>query len=510
VRAKRLAIEYERKLIPVGRKLRTPDLDTYFSGDTYMLKDQEDVISFREYRNWLSFLHNFHLNGFENSRIDVDILSLRAFVQLVKATRTQLLELNEYLKSCSDEDNPKGFYLLSLSDNWKSSEFRKLIVDSVSQLAEVYKNGRYGSELEMVYEANRFWLKDAEERSNAPINDPVSIFDTPLFQPLWQGNQRFLVGDEGAVLKESWKRYLIDRVDDPVWLENLPEKTVISFPPPERGLRFFRTFDEEKELSKAVFQLLVQDKIYAKDQNYVLVFFGRIFELLTLSTLANVSESDFFGMFYRAPYYSVTSFSGTKPIIFNRKFDDVKRKIEIIRGRKEISKNSYGFTEGSDFSELVEKIMNWREKYCERVSVQQNSLIVYRVMNKFFTQLNIAYDYLSLYKQPINSSNDVFLDSSKLAMLGLKALNAYCAALGSFERENTQDLMNENAFTVDDYFEESELFNANIAYSLDRVDDHWEARENVKGWTGALYLHPLRSFLEACLYLPTESGHQSK
>jgi hypothetical protein len=43
----------------------------------------------------------------------------------------------------------------------------------------------------MVYEANRFWLKDAE-KSNAPINDPVSIFDTPLFQPLWQRESKIL------------------------------------------------------------------------------------------------------------------------------------------------------------------------------------------------------------------------------------------------------------------------------------------------------------------------------
>lgn len=509
-RAKRLAIEYERKLIPVGRKLRTPDLDAYFSGDMYMLtdEDEKEVISFREYRNWLSFLHNFHLNGFENSRIDVDILSLRAFVQLVKATRTQLLALNEYLRNCSDSVNPKGFYLLSLSNNWKSSEFRNLVVNSVSQLAEVYKNGRYGSELEMVYEANRFWLKDAEKRSNAPINDPVSIFDTPLFQPLWQENQRFLVGEDGAVLKDSWRKHLSDRVDDLVWLENLPERTVISFPPPDKGLVFSQMHFADDEISQTVCKLLVQDQIYAKDKNSILVFFGRIFELLTLSALPDVNEGDLYKVLNRAPYYSVTTFSGTKPIICENKSDKVVKKPEIFHGNGNLETNSWGFSNSSGAAVLISKIMEWRDQYRHQMSAQQNSLLTYRVMNKFFTQLSIAHDQLSLLGPKIGGE-DTILDIFKLARIGLRAFNAYCSAIGSFEREVMQGVMNDNAFTVDEHFEVSDLFNANIAYFLERVDDHWAVKKNAKGWTGALYLHPLRSFLEACLSPAIESGQPS-
>lgn len=512
-RAKRLAIEYERKLIPVARKLRTPDLDTYFSGDTYMLKDQEDVISFREYRNWLSFLHNFHLNGFENSRIDVDILSLRAFVQLVKATRTQLLALNQYLGKCCDSVDLKGFYLLSLSNNWKSSEFRNLVVNSVSQLAEVYKNGRYGSELEMVYEANRFWLKDAEKRSNAPINDPVSIFDTPLFQPLWQENQRFLVGEDGAVLKESWRKHLLDRVDDQVWLENLPEKTVISFPPPDKGLVFSHIRFEENELSNTVCKLLVQDQIYAKDKNSALVFLGRIFELLSLSTLPEVKHGDLLKIFNRNPYYSVISFSGTKPIALGDASEVIALGRNIVVGGGNLASNFHQFTSFSDAKELVKRIFEWRDFYLNKIDAQQNALLIYRVMNKFFTQLSISYNELSAsgIKGAMRRGGEVDnkIDTKGLARIGIRAFNAYCAAIGSFEREVTQGVLNENAFTVNDHFEQSDLFKENIAYFLERVDDHWEVKENVKGWTGALYLHPLRSFFEACLSPAIESGQPS-
>jgi hypothetical protein len=63
-------------------------------------------------------------------------------------------------------------------------------------------------------------------------------------------------------------------VDDQVWLENLPEKTVISFPPPDKGLVFSHIRFEENELSNTVCKLLVQDQIYAKDKNSALVFWG--------------------------------------------------------------------------------------------------------------------------------------------------------------------------------------------------------------------------------------------
>jgi hypothetical protein len=82
-------------------------------------------------------------------------------------------------------------------------------------------------------------------------------------------------------------------------------------------------------------------------------------------------------------------------------------------------------------------------------------------MNKFFTQLSISYNELSAsgIKGAMRRGGEVDtkIDTKGLARIGIRAFNAYCAAIGSFEREVTQGVLNENAFTVDDHFEQSDL-----------------------------------------------------
>jgi hypothetical protein len=71
--------------------------------------------------------------------------------------------------------------------------------------------------------------------------------------------------------------------------------------------------------------------------------------------------------------------------------------------------------------------------------------------------------------------------------------------MGSFEYFSAGEIVNLNGFSSPDYidmFEQTLLFKANIQPFLIHSDNGYLVRPGVKGFTGALYMHPLRALLE--------------
>ncbi len=496
-RAKELATEYQRKLLPVAQRLRVPAVSEHMNNADIVLteKSRGELFSLRDLSGWLWFVLNCGINGFENSQIKFPVETVRQLTQLIFACQDEILQLDDYLGSLIKEpthltSKNKNTWLLEESGKFSSSRFHSLFFAFNNKLTQLFKRGAYSREVALLMEATQYWRESGPFRENAHPARSISIFDIPLFQPLRHQEPEFRNDAEVPGLRANWEAHLADRIKDAYWINSLPDKTVLSYPLPDRGFPLLRNLDHCEspvDQMQIVQKLMVFDQVYSSTNSTRYVFVGRVFELLVLSLIDEVTEHEFEQVLQRAPFYSLVSFSQTKALIENEGFEE-HQKEKIISDSDDGAENWR-----TSFYELIEKIQNWKQDYASTVNSIPNGLLIYRVMNKFFTQLSMVRN------DPINDTSDFPNNMQNTAMWGLQAFRTFCAAMGSFEYFSADAVVNLNGFSSPydtGEFEKTLLFQANIQPFLVGDGEKWNVRPGVRGFTGALYMHPLRALLE--------------
>ena len=486
LRAKNLADEYERKLLPVVRRNSVQSLSQYIANQKiYLSADGKALsISLGNWYYYINRIHNHALNNFENSWIYFSFSSIRSFSQLTMAVKDLIMDLDEiFVGNVNDGNTPPVFLFERLRFD-KNKEFLKVERNLILRIIEILSIGDYQKDLLLVYLAEKDWY-EFNQMLAEPFVSEFSVFGTPLFLPLVQSEQL----KDGCVvdgLKVKWQEHLHGVISDAFWLDGLPEKTILSYPLPDKGVPIRNSFELKTERHAFVNKLFEHGQLYLSGGRGSFIFFGRLFEILVLSLFENVNEAGLSLIFHRAPFYSLVDFSGTKAINFPKLYEGKESKSYFLKYRDRQDFGNLIFIENfenvmSDFSREVEA---WRRSKEFDFPDFPNSLLIYRVMNKFFTQL-------ANFEKELNSSFSVN-SNEDIAEIGLKAFNAFCAAIGSFQESNLSNISSESGFECESQeFEKTNLYASNIG------DFKSEGKpSSVTSYAKAIFhKHPLRQWL---------------
>jgi hypothetical protein len=103
LRAQQLSIEYQRKILPLPRRIDVPRLDAYLNDENVKLTDENrHVMSFPVFQLWLEAILNERVNGAEGSLLPLPINTVREFAQLVSHLRPLLSRVDSALDGGTD------------------------------------------------------------------------------------------------------------------------------------------------------------------------------------------------------------------------------------------------------------------------------------------------------------------------------------------------------------------------------------------------------------------------
>lgn len=97
--AKELATEYQRKILPLPRRLNMPAVSDYWQQDGMDVTLDKDGIPLRNFMAWLKIFITGPVNGLEGSDLPLPIPSIRALTQFINHCGDLIIELPPELKS---------------------------------------------------------------------------------------------------------------------------------------------------------------------------------------------------------------------------------------------------------------------------------------------------------------------------------------------------------------------------------------------------------------------------
>lgn len=511
-RSQDLATEYQRKVLPLPRRIYMPEIQEYFNSTKIHLVDRQGntLQSFSEIVFLFNFLLNERVNGNENSELKLPFFSIREFAQLINDCESELLILpkNFFLNPENEETNQTIDTPVSVSKKGLLLEGRKRSRENVLQLmtcnnlawfklleSHFLKHQRGGA-IYLVMNANVQWTR--LENSN----QQSSVFDVDLFKPLSQSGKNYTHFDKVLGLKDAWKFHLEKLIRAPKWINDLPNTTILPYPLPEIGAQgesklasSVKEKENESERTSLTFaelirQIMVHHSFYSRSNDGNLILTGRLFELLILSLMQDVNSSHINDILDRAPFYSAAAIASTKTFYFIEDKSDV-----TINNKSTITLDIQ-----QEIEELVKLINTWRKNNPSTLNNKPHAWLIYNVMNKYFNQVSIDGSWI------LNKTG--YSDRPGLrfaADVAIRAFNAICAAFGSFEKSGlfseSNKITNRNGSAADKKFEQNQLFLQNILPFLEsqKVAPEKSSTEKWKpipiAFTGHLYTHPLKKIL---------------
>lgn len=533
-RAKQLSIDYQRKILPLPRRIEVEKLSTYLSDWNLVLSDTEQkILPFPLFKSWLDAMLNERVNGVENSYLPLPITSIREFAQLVSHIREFIPALGKYIgnlknhryqisrlcfmkpavaecianfvhdyndvvkqKSKADRNKARDKAYLDLKKSIETittgvwSELRNISPVWQECLKNYFRHHHNGGAVYLTLEANHHF------RICAAIEMPlyVSVFDTDLFKPKKHSQYNWFSQSED--IRDEWRSHSNGRI--PLdWTKNFPQSSILPYPRPEIGRQINGAENALKEDEKLkgrlledaelVRRLMTHYNFYNRTNRATLVLTGRIFELVITSLIRNVSEREVLEMIYHPPFFSLTEMVSTKSFDLSVS-DEPQNDGETIDG---------DYVVGDTLSDLVNAINDWRAKYLTDLVIPPHARLIYNVVNKYFNQANY-----------FNSPKSEKKEGSILDVFGtaVMSFNAIWATFASFEKgpifgfDDVIAYM--NVSEADKEFIKNQLYRQNILPFLRRYeDDKNNAGEFYDFRTGAytymLASHPLRNFFES-------------
>jgi hypothetical protein len=439
-----LAEEYQRKVLPFSRRKIMPVVKSYWqwsydrkeAGDKGVtLGSADNAMPLANFISWLEIFLTGPVNGQEDSRLPLPIPSIRALSQLVGHCQGFIPALPDAIRTAKSELEVRRIWQMPTVPLEVMAAFQakhqelgkekkreygdayKVFADTLQSLPAVdYSYGKVKQEgankaaqkdlakkladyFRFETKAGAFYLvllaKQYWSASN-PQARQVSIFDTPLFQPLEHNESEFIVFEKTEDLS-AWSDALAKRLP-PAWLSNLnTQQTILPYPVAEVGINSSKNWDYAKEISlltldgldddkknTATFliSLLVQHNFYTNAKQTMLLNIGRIFELMIISITGPVTQEDLHAIFNRAPFFSTRALAPTKTLLI----DDEETKNTAEDQGKTINEGPEENPHHDLIAQLQADIEIWRKNH----GVDQIDLspwLVYKVFNKVYSQV---------------------------------------------------------------------------------------------------------------------------
>ncbi|ALU44887.1 P-loop NTPase fold protein [Pseudoalteromonas rubra] len=254
--AQELANEYQRKILPLPRRLSMPAVETYWA-NTEIKLGTDTGMPLPNFIAWLEIFLAGPVNGLENSKLNIPVPSIRALTQFINhcgdlisklpnevtAEQSQLAikqrwQMPETNLSAVDKFQHKYAELTKRVDRKYDEaykEFEKIESEPKSALKEF--SGKHASltkewvhKLKTYFQyepkagshyltllAKEHWLELKEQKSQF-----TSVFSTPLFQPLTHNCGELKLFDKPYDMSD-WSQKLLKKLPD-LWFDPIKDK----------------------------------------------------------------------------------------------------------------------------------------------------------------------------------------------------------------------------------------------------------------------------------------------
>lgn len=539
-RARALAAEYQRKVLPLPRRIPLPELTSYLSKDSISLVDGKGILfPLPMLRHWIEALLNERVNGEENSYQRLPLLTVREMAQFIRTTKDLLPNLGQFFEANGIDSASPDASTTIRRNMFMASGIAKAVQEFASKYTDAYSstpdegrrnrttreqayrelrdavagtNGelpkQHSDFLKSWYQAmcgyffyqhngasayftastNLFWLSAAESP-----NQPIFAID--MFEPQNYRSEKYPHFAATSELRKSWANALEGKVPT-VWLERLPAKTALPYPIPERGQRItvsrssealveqFAIDPVKRPAVEFIRRLMIHWSFYAPNRRSNLILTGRLFELLVTSLVRDLSAEDISRVIDRAPFYSVAAMANTKMLTLtaNETSDEADEGGDATMDENSIQQLIHTF---------VQEVNTWRQQH--RL-LAPHSWFIYNVMNKCFNQVGF-FNNPNPRKQ-LPNLRDVIA-------VGVQSFNSIWAAIGSFEKGEIFGLprviAHINMSAADRDFHKSQLYSQNIRPFLQEKNETEFFDFKTGSLSFALDSHPLRKLLDEAL-----------
>jgi hypothetical protein len=551
--AQELANEYQRKILPLPRRLSMPTVNTYWDENANVYLGKIDGMQLNNFVAWLEIFIAGPVNGLENSKLPLPIPSIRALTQFISHCGELIGKLPPPIKQAENSlavqrlwQMPNiplsaidAFYKkyreisalkqrdyepayqtykdeVQKTDNPNLGAVGKMspemISDWVDSLMTYFQHEPKAGALNLTLQAKQHWLSWSvnNDRQN-------SIFSTPLFQPLIHSLQ-FKFYDKQSDLSD-WKTHLEGKLP-PGWLAELNgQKTLLPYPVPEIGVNsalsweYWQNVNDHKAItetneaneaiskelkSKAIFLLstLTHRNYYTSNKRSMMLNIGRIFEVIIASLVYKPESDHLDSIRQRAPFYSTSDVAPTKTLKFDEESTKSKSREKSFEEAPDMPIEIFNDITTS-WQKLCEDIIRWREDY----KVDQLNIspwLVYKVFNKVFSQI---------------ANNEYHANGMKEIDIALniagKVFYATWSAFGSFEKGlvfGLPTIIATNNINSSRNFEKNDHYSQNVGPFAPRKDSESQAAEvrdaygkNSRAVSYVLSAHPLRKWIDDVL-----------
>ena len=445
-----LATEYQRKVMPLSRRLTMPNVSSYLDNSNIMLvKQDKDLMSLANFYAWLEIFLAGPVNGLEDSSLPIPIKSVRALTQLLNKCQDLIPCLPEELSKAETPLPAKQYWQMPCVDSSLFDDFYK---DYYLQSREATDKRRYGAvfidfatklkskeeskphkdavippkellrEWELTLQSHFMHEEDAgalnlvlQARKDWSNVDNTSVLKSPIFQPLLHGQREWARFSHASNL-DDWQAELKEKL--PMgWLQkHKGRETILPYPLPQVGFSTSLSWQKSqsyKDEKETLLTLLTNYNFYTDSKQTRMINSGRIFEILIHSLVAPLDFLSIQGIANRAPFYSTSDLAPTKAL-----------SISDEGNVDEFFEHSSDDFEIDGLGKLADEIAKWRERH-NLEEFRLSPWLVYKAFNKVFSQL-------THFEPSKSKSTDKYLQAS-LDLLAF-TFNATWAAFASFEK----------------------------------------------------------------------------
>ncbi|MFM0741845.1 hypothetical protein PQQ51_31830 [Paraburkholderia xenovorans] len=516
--ADELAHEYLRKIMPLHRRVRMPEVGAFLNSDLVLLGTEEhrageSRLSLPELASWLKALLAGPVNGLENSSLQISIPTVRALSQLISRVRSGIPALEEAFFSETVSQPLVGLMRRIAQRKQGQTAARRDSNRAPSAPQREERNRLNIPEWRaalldhFVYEPSTgalcLILMAAQHWHERRMG---SVLDTPLFNPLSQIGRPELRYIETRT-ELSWQGELIGRLPDS-WVNTLNDSAILPFATPEVGravvpadweATYERADDDfTAETAKVLIALTTHHNFYTSSKRGTLICSGRVLELLVTSLVRDVSPADIERILSAVPFHSAAGVAATAAVRFS--IDDIESpdfdveadaETHPARHDENSSRRRY---RNRAIERIASEINEWRHK-ADAHLLPASPWLIYCSLNKTFNQVPLFTRPLSLNEQPKAER------LSDLAASGLAVFNTFWAALASFEKGPLFGLRAEiSGVSVTNRrgdFTYNNAYMQNIRPLVDQeFDDDETSGDAVISATRAFASHPLKELFQ--------------
>lgn len=534
-----LATEYERKLLPLSNRIKMPSIQSLWSKNNIWLSNGETpVLRLDFFHAWLEGLIRGPVNGLENSGLQVPVMTVRALAQVIRRVRPLIDPLADVIGTLvQNPDDVRRLVQMPEVDGQAIKVFGdaydrqmkatkrdfapayqafaearqkttrpidanvidKLAVEWRSVLLQCFSYDPVAGHAYLVLQACQHW------QSQGVRSGLVSVFATPLFQPLRHGVDDDLRHFKMNADLTSWRDGLKSRLPQ-TWLERMPQKAILPFPTPEIGYVVARSKKYKDKWSETAYSdptgsklnlildLLLHDNFYSVNKRGMLVCTGRIIELVIASLIRPIGALDIESLLHRPPFHCAADVASTKTLNMTPNEYEVEAGAALDEEAFAVSDEDRA-QRSALINQMVDELNDWRERCGPPCPAPW---LVYNALNK---TLNSAW----IFNKP-NDTPDNTATPEQIVWRARQAFLTLWSSFGSFEKGELFG-MSPIVSTVNigdgKVFKNSDLYRQNIAPFCQA--DGWNKGDDLdkqsygrvtRSLTYALQFHPLRKWLE--------------